>query len=277
MEAAPGSAAPTERRYRTTGSAWFDRGFDGLHDVLRGFRRIADEYDGRMPVTEAVVNGSERLSRYLRADEVHPTFNFDYLRASWETADIRRVIDATLSAFAPMGAPATWVLSSHDDSRHVMRYGRARPGAPVGHGGGHPASPGCGAADSGAAWGRVPLPGRGARSAGRQGHSGGAAAGSDLGAFGSHHPWSRRLPGDVAMVREWAKPGVHHRDRQTVAPAARTLERAQRRSPMGTARIDVPAAPCSARRSSATAFRWTPASGSPGWCRDDRACGRGPA
>ena len=40
---------------------------DEVHDILRRWRRIGDSYDGdRLFVTEAVVNGPERLSRYVR-------------------------------------------------------------------------------------------------------------------------------------------------------------------------------------------------------------------
>jgi alpha-glucosidase len=39
------------------------------------------------------------------------------------------VIDASLAALEPVGAPATWVLSSHDETRHVTRFGRARTAA----------------------------------------------------------------------------------------------------------------------------------------------------
>ena len=53
---------------------------DEVHDILRRWRRIGDSYDGdRLFVTEAVVNGPERLSRYVRPDEMHTSFNFDYL------------------------------------------------------------------------------------------------------------------------------------------------------------------------------------------------------
>ena len=38
---------------------------------------------------------------------------------------MRASIEATLAAHAPVGAPATWVLSNHDVVRHVTRYGRA--------------------------------------------------------------------------------------------------------------------------------------------------------
>jgi len=42
----------------------------------------------------------------------------------WDAASLRASIDATLAAHAPVGAPATWVLSNHDVTRPVTRYGR---------------------------------------------------------------------------------------------------------------------------------------------------------
>lgn len=99
---------------------------DDVHDVLRRWRAVGDSYDGdRLFVAEAVVNGAERLSRYLRPDEMHTAFNFEFLKAAWG-AGMREVIDDTLAVLAPTGAPATWVLSSHDEPRLVTRYGRAR-------------------------------------------------------------------------------------------------------------------------------------------------------
>jgi alpha-glucosidase len=103
---------------------------DEVHDILRRWRRIGDSYEGgRLFVTEAVVNGPERLSRYVRPDEMHTSFNFDYLTCPWEPGHLRTVIDESLAALAPQGAPATWVLSSHDEVRHVTRFGRPDTGA----------------------------------------------------------------------------------------------------------------------------------------------------
>jgi alpha-glucosidase len=114
---------------------------DEVHDILRRWRRIGDSYDGdRLFVTEAVVNGPERLSRYVRPDEMHTSFNFDYLTSPWEPGALRRVVDGTLAALEPVGAPATWVLSSHDETRHVTRFGRSYTGAAFG-GAALPASP----------------------------------------------------------------------------------------------------------------------------------------
>jgi alpha-glucosidase len=116
-------------------SDWVDNphwDVDQLHETLRRWRKIGDGYaEPKIFVTEAVVNGPDRLSRYVRPDEMHTTFNFDYLKAGWSAARIRRVIDGTLQALAPVAAPATWVLSSHDETRHLTRFGRPDTGAAV--------------------------------------------------------------------------------------------------------------------------------------------------
>ena len=66
----------------------------------------------------------ERFARYLRPDELHTAFNFDFLGRPWDAASLRTSIDSTIEAHAPVGAPATWVLSNHDVTRPVTRLGR---------------------------------------------------------------------------------------------------------------------------------------------------------
>ncbi|TPG17389.1 glycoside hydrolase family 13 protein [Pedococcus bigeumensis] len=98
---------------------------DTVHDIFRRWRAIAETYDGdRVFVAEAVVSSPERLAHYLRPDEMHTAFNFPYLKGPWEAGPLREVIDDTLSSFAPIGVPSTWVLTSHDEIRPVTRYGR---------------------------------------------------------------------------------------------------------------------------------------------------------
>ena len=94
---------------------------DGVHDVYRGWRAIADEYGDRVFVAEVFVPSAERLARYLRSDELHTAFDFKFLLAGWDATALRDAIDASLHALAPVGAPATWVLSNHDQARHVTR------------------------------------------------------------------------------------------------------------------------------------------------------------
>ncbi|GAA1282954.1 glycoside hydrolase family 13 protein [Saccharothrix xinjiangensis] len=110
---------------------FFDQ--DGVHEIYRDWRKVLDSYPGRrIGVAEAWTPSPERTARYLRADELHQAFNFHYLTAGWDAAELKRVIDDSLAAMAPVGAPTTWVLSNHDVQRHVTRYGgvaRARAAA----------------------------------------------------------------------------------------------------------------------------------------------------
>jgi alpha-glucosidase len=112
-------------------TTWMDCPFwdvDAVHEIYRSFRKIADSYDDpRIFVGEVIVNGPRRLARYLRDDELHTAFNLDYLKSPWDAASLHRVIDSTLDALAEVGAPPTWVLSSHDETRHVTRYGQRQP------------------------------------------------------------------------------------------------------------------------------------------------------
>lgn len=53
---------------------------------------------------------------------MHQAFNFQYLTTSWDADELREVVDASLAAMRPVGAPATWVLSNHDVTRHATRF-----------------------------------------------------------------------------------------------------------------------------------------------------------
>jgi alpha-glucosidase len=98
---------------------------DELHEILRDWRKVTDEFPDRVLIGEVWLPDSARLFRYLRPGELHTVFNFDFLMSPWDARSFRTVIDATLASLAPVGAPATWVLSNHDVVRHVTRYGRA--------------------------------------------------------------------------------------------------------------------------------------------------------
>jgi alpha-glucosidase len=98
---------------------------DELHEVYRSWRTLADGYAGeRILIGEIWLPDAERFARYLRPDEMHTAFNFEFLACPWDAARLRACIDSTLAVHAPVGAPATWVLSNHDVTRHVTRYGR---------------------------------------------------------------------------------------------------------------------------------------------------------
>ncbi|WP_367160877.1 glycoside hydrolase family 13 protein [Kozakia baliensis] len=102
---------------------------EGIHDIYRSWRSILNTYpDERMLVAEAWVKPQERLARYVRSDEMHQAFNFDYLLTLWNAQAYRDVIDTSIQAMNAVGAPATWVMSNHDTVRHVTCLGLSIPG-----------------------------------------------------------------------------------------------------------------------------------------------------
>ena len=99
---------------------------DEIHDIYRAWRKVADSYDPpRVLVGEVWLDDPKRFAAYLRQDEMHTAFNFDFMSRPWDAGQLRESIDMTLAAHAQVGAPATWVLSNHDVTRPVTRYGRA--------------------------------------------------------------------------------------------------------------------------------------------------------
>ena len=106
---------------------FFDR--EGVHEIYRAWRKIFDSYPGeRMSVAEAWVHPSSRAARYVRSDELHQIFNFDFLVAPWSAQTLIPAIKRTLSEVAQVSAPPTWVLSNHDSPRLVTRLGGGESG-----------------------------------------------------------------------------------------------------------------------------------------------------
>jgi len=98
---------------------------DELHDIYRRWRALADGYpEPRVLVGEVWLPDPVRFARYLRPDELHIAFNFDFLACPWEPGALHRSIESALAAHALVDAPTTWVLSNHDVTRPVTRYGR---------------------------------------------------------------------------------------------------------------------------------------------------------
>jgi alpha-glucosidase len=101
---------------------------DGVHDIYRGWRAVAQKFEPeRIFIAEAWVPSNERLARYLRPDELHTAFQFDFLRAPWRADVLRAVVDDAIAAAGTVGAPPTWVLSNHDVTRTVTRFSRSQP------------------------------------------------------------------------------------------------------------------------------------------------------
>ncbi|MDQ1293795.1 MAG: alpha-glucosidase [Actinomycetota bacterium] len=96
-----------------------------VHEIFREWRKVAQEYTPeKIFVAEAWVYSPDRLQPYLRSDELHTAFDFDFLRTQWDAQALRTCVETSLSLLDEVGAPVLWVLSNHDVPRHVTRLGR---------------------------------------------------------------------------------------------------------------------------------------------------------
>ena len=93
----------------------------GSRDAYGGDRVFIGEIGPMGP------DGPARLARYLRPDELHQAFNFDFLaHALGRGRAAVRHRRRRWRRLAEVGAPATWVLSNHDVDapRHALRPAR---------------------------------------------------------------------------------------------------------------------------------------------------------
>ena len=95
---------------------------EGVHEIYRSWRKILDSYPGeRMAVAEAWVSPASRIARYVRADELQNSFNFEMLTTLWNADEIRVKIDNSMAALVEVGAPPSWVFNNHDVVRSIDR------------------------------------------------------------------------------------------------------------------------------------------------------------
>jgi alpha-glucosidase len=100
---------------------------EGVHDIYRGWRAIANRRPGTVFCGEIHLPAAG-IARYLRPDELHTAFNFDFALRPWNAEALRSSIDTTLASHEAVGAPPTWVIGNHDMPRPTYRYGRPAAG-----------------------------------------------------------------------------------------------------------------------------------------------------
>lgn len=103
----------------------YDRDQPFTHEVLRRLRTWTNEYPGAVMVGEASSDTPGGPASFYGdgTDELHMVFDFRLLKSHWSPQRFRELI-AQWDRAVPMAAWPTQVLSNHDNSRHVSRYGR---------------------------------------------------------------------------------------------------------------------------------------------------------
>ncbi len=174
------------------------------------------ETGGRIFVAEAWTPTVERTANYVRPDELHQAFNFQYLGTHWDAAELRTVIDRTLDA-APGRRPGHLgpVQPRRHPARHPLRQ-PARPRHPDPSGRRPRTGPARGPrgdpADAGAARLGLRLPGRGTGPAGRRRPAGRGAPGPGV--------LPGRRPGRLPRRLPSADPPGRARGRRTASATA---------------------------------------------------------
>lgn len=92
-----------------------------LHDIVREWRSVLDEYPESVMVAEAWVDSWDHLGAYLRPGEFHQAFDFLFLQTPWAPLEIRQAIVDALGHATAVGSVPTWTLSNHDVVRHATR------------------------------------------------------------------------------------------------------------------------------------------------------------
>jgi alpha-glucosidase len=116
-------------------------GQPGVHDAIRRFRKVIDEFDDRAMCAEASMSPLPRLAMWVRPDEYHQSFNFDYMHGAYEPAAMKKIVTDSIVEYGKVGASSTWVMSNHDGIRHATRMGIAPENTPRPGDGIHPTDP----------------------------------------------------------------------------------------------------------------------------------------
>jgi alpha-glucosidase len=100
-----------------------DQDWPEVHEILRRWRRILDEYEGRMAIGEVWILDPRRMVRYYGSndDELNLAFNFAFLRAPWSADAFREQVEL-FERLLPDAAWPDYTLSNHDNPRAVSRY-----------------------------------------------------------------------------------------------------------------------------------------------------------
>ncbi|MDO8382317.1 MAG: glycoside hydrolase family 13 protein [Microbacterium sp.] len=97
-------------------------GQPGVHEIYRDWHVLLAEYEGdRALAAEAWLPSPAKTALWVRPDEMHQAFNFEYLETPWNAPRLRAVVAESLAAYGAVDAPSTWVLSNHDVIRHASR------------------------------------------------------------------------------------------------------------------------------------------------------------
>ncbi|MBI3785853.1 MAG: DUF3459 domain-containing protein [Deltaproteobacteria bacterium] len=108
----------------------YDEDQPGVHEIIRSWRRILNQYGERAMVGEVYILDPLRIVPYYGNgdDELPLAFNFSFLWTPWDAAAFRAQVEQVEGLLPPRAQP-TYVLSSHDAPRFRSRFDHPQLGA----------------------------------------------------------------------------------------------------------------------------------------------------
>jgi alpha-glucosidase len=104
----------------------YTRNLPEVHDVLAGFRRLVDAYDGRVLIGETYLPIEDLIAYYVKDfGGVHLPMNLHLMLRPWDAETVAALVQDYEDAL-PRGAWPNWVLGNHDNSRVATRLGLAQ-------------------------------------------------------------------------------------------------------------------------------------------------------
>jgi alpha-glucosidase len=100
----------------------YDRDQADFLDLLARFRSLVDGEPGRFTVGELFDGGPDRAASMAR--DHHLVFDWEMVRAPWDAAAFRTLVERRERLFGPDRRP-TVVFSNHDQPRHASRLARS--------------------------------------------------------------------------------------------------------------------------------------------------------
>ena len=95
-----------------------------VHDIYRSWNAILASYPQQpASVGEVCLADLNATARYCRPDELGSAFTIELLKTQWGAQEYAHAITGPLDEFRAVGAKPAWVLSNHDKSRMVSRFG----------------------------------------------------------------------------------------------------------------------------------------------------------
>jgi alpha-glucosidase len=104
----------------------YTRNLPEVHDLIKQFRAVIDEYDERVMIGEIYEPLEQLVTYYGQGEECHLPFNFHLILAHPWTAPVVRGLIAEYEALLPETGWPNWVLGNHDQHRIASRIGQAQ-------------------------------------------------------------------------------------------------------------------------------------------------------